>query len=201
MPKQTYAFKPGGRKRLEVSWKGMWKDFTVKLDNQVVGEFSDQSELEAGQWLSLPDGSSLRIQLVQKSSRTELQVLRNGLPLAVSSFDPESRLRSACSMIFFIAGLNLVLGIATMLFRIEFLQALGIGFFSVIFGLVFLLLGFWAQSGSQLALILAIAIFALDGILGFVLVAMVGGTPNISGLIARIFFIIPMVRGLSAGHA
>lgn len=88
-----------------------------------------------------------------------------------------------------------------MLFRIEFLQALGIGFFSVIFGLVFLLLGFWAQSGSQLALILAIAIFALDGILGFVLVAMVGGTPNISGLIARIFFIIPMVRGLSAGHA
>lgn len=32
MPKQTYALETGGPKRLEVSWKGLYKDLTIALD-------------------------------------------------------------------------------------------------------------------------------------------------------------------------
>jgi len=198
MPKQMYALEPGGPKQLEISWKGMWKDFTVKLDDQVIGGLSGQKELKAGKQFTLPDGSTLSTQLVQKMSSAELQVLRNGQPLPGSSSDPESRLKNAYGMVFFVAGLNIVLGLIAVLFKVEFLQAIGIGLFSIFFGLVFLVLGFFVKKRSLIALIFAIVIFALDGILGLVLSVMAGVEPGVAGLIARVFLIIPMVQGIPA---
>jgi hypothetical protein len=198
MAKMAYALEPGGPKRLEISWKGMYKDFTVKLDDEVVGELSGQKELKAGRQFVLPDGSALSVQLVQKFSGAELQILRDGQPMPGSSSDPESRLKGAYGITFFVAGLNLVLGVLATLFQIEFLQAIGIGFFSIIFGLVFLFLGFFVKKRSLIALILAIVIFALDGILGLVFSVMAGMEPGVTGLIARVFLIIPMVQGVPA---
>ena len=198
MPKQTYAVEPGGPKQLEISWKGMWKDFTVKFNDQVLGTLSGQKELKAGRQFALPDGSTLSVQLVQKFSSAELQVLRNGQPLPGSSSDPESRLKNAYGIVFFVAGLNIVLGLIATLFRVEFLQAIGIGFFSIIFGLVFLVLGFFVKKRSLIALILAIVVFALDGILGLVLSVMAGVEPGIGGLFARVILIIPMIQGVPA---
>jgi len=193
-----YALEPGGPKQLEISWKGAWKDITIKFDDQVIGTLSGQKELKVGQQFTLPDGSALSVQLVQKLFSVELQVLRNGQPLPGSSSDPESRLKNAYGMVFFVAGLNLVLGVLAMLFQIEFLQALGIGLFSIIFGVVFLLLGFFVRRRSSIALILAIAIFALDGILGLVSSATNGVDPGVGGLLARVILIIPMIQGVPA---
>jgi len=201
MPKQMYALEPGGPKQLEISWKGMWKDFTVKFNDQVIGTLSGQKELKAGQPFTLPDGSALSVQLVQKFFSAELQVLRNGQPLPGSSSDPASRLKNAYGIVFFVAGLNIVLGLIATLFQVEFLWAIGIGFFSIIFGLVFLLLGFFVKKRSLIALILAIVIFALDGILGLVFSVMAGVEPGIGGLLARVFLIIPMVQGIPAIRA
>ncbi|MGC9396952.1 MAG: hypothetical protein ACP5J4_19070 [Anaerolineae bacterium] len=198
MAKLTYALEPGEPKRLELSWRGMYKDFTVKLDDEVVGELSGQKELKAERQFALPDGSSLSVQLVQKFSGAELQVLHDGKPLLGSSSDPESRLRNAYGMVFFVAGLNIVLGLIATLFQIEFLQSIGIGFFSIIFGLVFLVLGFLVRKSSMIALILTIGIFALDGILGVVFSVMAGVAPGVSGLLARVFMIIPMIQGIPA---
>jgi hypothetical protein len=101
-------------------------------------------------------------------------------------------------MVYFVAGLNLVLGFVSLLFNVEFLQQIGIGFGSIIFGLVFLVLGFFVQRKSAVALILTIVVFALDGILGVFLAASQGYNPGIGGIIARIFLLIPMVQGVGA---
>ena len=197
MAKLTYALEPGGPKRLEISWKGMYKNFTVKLDEEVVGELSGQKELKAGRQFALPDGSSLSVQLVQKFSNVELQVLRNGQPLPGSASDPESRFKGAYGIVFFVAGLNLFLGLLAWLFQVEFLLDIGIGFYSIIFGLVFLVLGFFVKRRSAVALILAIVIFVLDALLGL----LAGGASYVSGLVVRAILIIPMVQGVGAIRA
>jgi hypothetical protein len=201
MPKQTYALEKDGPKRLEVSWKGAWKNVTVQLDGTPVGTIPDQKALSAGQRFELPDGSTLSLQLVKKFYTTELQILRNGQPLPGSASDPEAQVKGAYSIVFFVAGLNVVLGLVAVLFQVEFLQQVGIGAFSIGFGLVFLALGFFVMRGSLVALIIAIVIFALDAILGFVLTISGGGTPNIGGIVARVFLLIPMVQGVSAMRA
>jgi hypothetical protein len=198
MPKQSFALEIGGEKRLEISWKGVYKDITVSLDGNSVGVIPDQKALSAGQEFRLIDGSIIKVQLVKKFTSTELQVLRNGQPVPGSASDPQSQLKTAYGMVYFVAGLNLVLGLVSFLFNVEFLQQIGIGFGSIIFGLVFLVLGFFVQRKSTVALILAIVIFAFDGILGIFLAASQGYNPGAGGIIARIFLIIPMFQGIGA---
>jgi hypothetical protein len=198
MPKQTFALEAGGEKRLEVSWGGMFKNTTVSLDGNSIGVIPDQKALFAGQEFRLTDGSTIKVQLVRGFLSTELRVLRNGQPLPGSASDPQTRLKNAYNMVYFVAGLNLVLGIISSLFNIQLLQQFGIGFGSIIFGLVFLALGFLVQRKSIVALIVAIIIFAVDGIAGFFLASVQGYSPSVGGIFARIILMVPMVQGIGA---
>lgn len=198
MPKQSYALEPGGEKRLEMSWKRGWKEISISLDGKQIGVIPDQKALMSGREMSLPDGSTLKVQLVSKPWDAELQLLRNGQPLPGSGSDPATKFKTAYGMVYFVAGLNLLLGILAVLFDIEFLQGIGISLGSIIFGVIFLVLGFFTQRKSTIALILAVVIFAIDGITGFVMSASQGSSLSASGLVARIFFIIPMIRGVKA---
>lgn len=125
----------------------------------------------------------------------------NGQPLPGSASNPQTRLKIAYGIVYFIAGLNLAFGLASFLFNIELLRHLGIGLGSTLFGLVFLALGFFVQRGSRVALILAIAIFALDGLLGIYLSISQGNDPGGAGIVARIFLLIPMIQGVGAIQA
>jgi len=198
MPKQSFALEAGGEKRLEISWKGMYKDVTVSLDGNSIGVIPNQKALSAGQEFRLVDSSTIKVQLVNKFMSAELQVFRNGQPIPGSASDPQTKLKNAYGMVYFVAGLNLVLGFISFLFNVEFLQQIGIGFGSILFGLVFLALGFFVQRKSSVALILAIVIFALDGIVGVFFAASQGYNPGSGGIIARLFLLIPMVQGLGA---
>jgi hypothetical protein len=198
MAKIMYALEPGGEKRLQVSWKGLYKETSVYLDDQLVGTIQGQKALAAGQDFTLIDGSLLHVQLVSKVFNTELQVLRNGQPLPGSASDPQARLKAAYAITYFIAGLNLVLGIIATLFQVEILLELGIGFYSILFGLVFLVLAIFVQRRSLAALIIAIVIFIIDGVLGFVFSIMAGATPSTTGLLGRVILLIPMFMGIGA---
>src|SRR5690349_9384101 len=94
MPKQTFALEAGGEKRLEVSWGGMFKNTTVSLDGNSIGVIPDQKALLAGQEFRLPDGSTIKVQLVRSFISTELRVFRNGQPLPGSASDPLTRLKN-----------------------------------------------------------------------------------------------------------
>jgi hypothetical protein len=198
MPKQAYAIAAGDKKRLEIAWKMGWKDITVSFDGNTIGTIPDQQALSAGQEFPIPDGSTIKIQLVSKFSSKALQILRNGQPLPGSASDPLTQVKSAYQIAYFVAGLNLVLGFASIIFTIEFLQNLGIGFFLILFGMVFLVLAFFTQRRSSIALILAIVILALDGIIGAILLISRGNSTVVGGLAARFILIIPMVQGIGA---
>jgi hypothetical protein len=198
MQKLTYALEPGGPKRLEVSWNAMWKEFTVRVDDRVVGRVSGQKELREGKQFRLKDRSTLSVRLQNKLTGVELEILHDGQPLPGTSADPATRLKNAYGIVFFVAGLNIVLGSVAVLFEAPFLQALGIGFYSILFGLVFLVLGFFVKRKFQFALLLAIVVFALDSILGVIFAMTSGVTPSAGGLLARILLIIPMIQGIPA---
>lgn len=198
MAKILFALEPGGENRLQVSWKGMYKETSVFLDGQLVGTIQGQKALVSGQDFTLIDGSLLHVQLVSKVFNTELQVLRNGQPLPGSASDPKTRLKTAYIITYFIAGWNLILGLIATLFQVEFLQELGIGFYSLVFGLIFLVLAIFIQRKSLAALIIAIVIFIADGVLGFVFAAMGGAAPSTAGVLGRIFLLIPMFQGIGA---
>jgi hypothetical protein len=198
MEKKNYAFEPNRKKRLELSWHGLWKDMTVSVDGNLIGIIQDQDALLAGREFQLPDNSRLNIQLVKKFTSVELQVLRNGRPLPGSIAHPESILRTAYGVIFFIAGLNLITGVVAEIFRVQWLLQAGFNYFDIVFGLVFLVLGLFVKRLSNVALIIAIVVFALDGIVLCVLPIMRGNNPNTAFLLVRILLIIPMYRGISA---
>ncbi len=198
MATQSYALEAGGPKRLEVAWKAMYKDLTITLDGAVVGTVPDQKALVQGQEFRLLDGSTLKIKLAQKLYSTELQVLRNGQPLPGSMSDPQTKLKNAYTVVYFVAGLNLLLGILTWAFKIQFLQEIGIGFASILYGLVVLGLGYFVQRKSTFALIVAITLMAIDAFAGLVFAAMSGSGSSVGGLFARIIIMIPMIQGLAA---
>lgn len=202
MPNLKYALESGGPRRLEISWGAFWRDFTIKLDGNPIGTISGQKELKAGREFTLPDDSILRIQLVQSSTSAvpDLEVLRNGEPLPGSASDPAQKLKLAYGMVFFVAGLNILLGLVAALLQIEFLQSLGVGVGSALFGVILLALGFFVKRRSAAALIAAIVLLALDGLLGIVLAVGQGYTPT-AGLVARVLFIIPMIQGVGAIRA
>lgn len=158
MPKQKYALERGGDKSLEISWKGRWKNTEVRLKGNLIGVIPNQKELRTGQIFQLPDGTSLKVQFFTSG----LRVLRNNKPLPGSSSDPATRLAQSFGSIYFIAGLNIVLGFIALFFQVEFLQTLGFGILSVAIGFIFLVLGFFTQRRSRIALIVALIIYGLD---------------------------------------
>jgi hypothetical protein len=130
--------------------------------------------------------------------RKNQQKTAGNLQRAAVVSDPQTKLKSACGIVFFVAYLNIVLGVVSLLFQIEILQKIGFGFISTIIGLVFLILGYFVKRKSSIALIIAIALFVLGGIASFISYASQGYGANTGSLVARFFLLIPMVQGLGA---
>jgi hypothetical protein len=139
------------------------------------------------------------VQLVQSFGSAELQVLRNGQPLPGSGSDPAVRFKATWGIIFFIAGLNMLIGLGAVLFDIDFLQQLGLGVISIVVGLMYLVLGVLVkQLRSPIALGIAIGLFALDGIVTMVDAMDAGRTPPVGAIVVRVLLILPMIKGFQA---
>jgi hypothetical protein len=136
---------------------------TLKFGSEEIYWRNSQKELRTGRIFPLPDGTSLKVQFFTSGIR----VLRNDKPLPGSISDPTYRLANAFGVIYFIAGLNILLGFIALFFQVEFLQTLGFGIISAAIGFVFLVLGFFTQRRSRIALIAALIIFGLDCALAF----------------------------------
>ena len=193
MPSQKFALEQGGNKRLEISWKGLWKSITSRMDYLLFGVIPNQKELREGREFKLLDGTALHIQLVQGLASSELRVLRDGAPLPGTGSDPRMRLKQAYGVLYFIGALNLLAGALAGLFRIQFLQELGFGWISAGFGIIFLLLAFLVQKQSLVALWTAILLFCVD-----ILLSLLGGGFTVPNLLMRILFLILMIGGIRA---
>jgi hypothetical protein len=196
VPKQTFSLERGGSARLEVSWKAFWKEFTVRLDGKTIGVVASQKELSEGRGFTLPDGSKLAVQLRKSALGAELRMTRDGQPLPGSSSDPETQLKGAYAILLFVAGLNLVLGLIALSTRSAFLEQMGIGLYSVLFGGVFLILAALVKRGSLAALIVAIVTFIVDSLLATLLPAAQGYSTNTLLLVTRLFLLFPLIQAV-----
>jgi len=193
MPRMKYALEKGRPPRLEVSWKGLgWKDFTIKLDGLEVGKIADKKELMEGREFALDKDTILKVQSVRTLSAYELQVLVNGQPVPGSSSDPNRRLAIAYGMVFFAAGLNVLLGLIAEMIRVDFLLNMGIGLGSILFGVLMGIMGVLVMTRqSSIALGVAVGLLIIDGIMGLI-------AGSFTGIVARIIFLIPMFGGFGA---
>ena len=202
MPKRQYSLVEGGPQRLLLEWGLGFRNLTATLDGAEVLKFESIDPLKLGRKADLASGDTLEIKLERKPFSTELQVWWNGTPVPGTSGDPETQLSAAYGTIYLVAILSVVVGLAVELLPASQLRSLGFGRATWVMGLVFAGLGFWVQQRrSKVALALAIGLFALDSLLSVVFgFDESRQSPNLAPLIARIFLLLPMVRGWSAIH-
>jgi hypothetical protein len=187
-------------KRVEILWSGLWKNIRVLFDGEEIGRIADKAELDRGADFTLPDGlGTLRVHFHKEFAGGELRVTRNGHPLPGSASDPLTRVKTAAHILYFIAALNAVLGLVAVLGNVTVLLDLGLGWITVGLGAVFGSLGFLvARKRSTIALIAAIVLFGIDGLLSVGASVGASRSPPIGAIIMRIFLLLPMVRGIGA---
>jgi hypothetical protein len=200
MPSARYAFVPGDQQRVGVSWEGMWKSVAVTLDDRPLGAFADGKELQRGGRYVLADGSVLEVSLVQLPF-PELRLLRDGVPLPGSPSDPQQLMQGAGRLITAIGVLSVALGLVAAAFDVGFLRGLGFGLVSALAAALFAALGVPAARGSLPAMAAAVALYVLDTLFSVGQLAQAGGTFPVGVPIARILFLIPMLRGLQGALA
>ena len=198
MPSKSYAVDRGGPERVDISWEGAFKQLAVTFDGAPLGSFSTAKELETPRSMPLPDGSQLTIELAKFGPFPELRVSRDGEALPGTSGDPHTQLAGACTMLFLVAALNAGLGLIATIGDIGFLKSIGIGWGSIVAGLVYAGLAALVKQRSTAALAVAVTLFIIDGLFTFVAAAEAKVSPPVGGLIARAFFLMPMLRGFSA---
>ena len=198
MPKLHYALEPNAPKRLELAWDGHYRDFAVKLDDEVVGQVPGASALAAGHSLRLPDGSTLLLKTSGNAFINELRVTRDGKPLPGSAADPASRLRLCYQLLLAIGGLNLVLGLVAAVLNLRALQALGFGWGSLLLGALYVVLGLLVRQYSLVALFMALVLYLLQMLFELVLPFLGGGSPNGLWVLARVLILIGLLQGIPA---
>src|SRR5688572_16311432 len=201
MPKQLFSLEKDGPKRLEISWGAFWKNFTVKLDGAVLLTAEGSGDLKSGKSAQLPDGTWLQVRLETGFGKSGgLIVTRDGQPLPGSSSDPESLVKLAGGIVYAIAALNFIVGVIAFAFDVRFLKE-NFGYGPIVMAALFAVLGYFTMKRSLPALIAAIVLYGLDGVLTLVFQfadAPPGRTPNIGFIFMRVMFIMAMVRGARA---
>ena len=197
MPEKNYSITPEGPIRIKLKWSGIWKNMEVFCDEQTLGVIENQKSLKQGADFALPDGEKLHV-VLSGGFQPTLKVLINGTPAPGSDSDPKKVLESAVGVVYVVAALSVLNGAAAVA-GVAFLANMGFGFSAIISGCIMGALGFWTKkSNSKIALILAIALFALDGIASVVGVIATGGDPPAGALVVRVFFILSMFKGVKA---
>lgn len=192
MGKISYALTKGQPPRLRIKWSMGWKNTIVNLDGVELGRINSKKELMQGREFSLGNNNVLKVQLVSKFTAVELQVTLNGVAVPGSMSDPQRRLANAYGMLFFLAGLNIVLGLLAELLKVDLLLNLGVGIYSILFGAILGLMGLLAwKKQSRIALGIAIAVLIIDGLLGLV-------SGSTAGFVMRVFLMIPIFGGFGA---
>ncbi|WP_372368610.1 hypothetical protein [Candidatus Uabimicrobium sp. HlEnr_7] len=198
MPSKKFSLADGEPQRLEISWKGVWKNISIKLDSQEIGTIANMKELKKGKDFDLGDDSKLSIQLINKFMGAQLQVLVNGENIPGSGTHPADQLKTATGIIYFLGGLNLVIGLIAELGQVDFLLRLGFGAPLVVVGFFLAILGYFTSKRSRVALSLAILFVVADTVLSVMMAAESGNSPSTGGLVMKIFFIVGMAQGFGA---
>jgi hypothetical protein len=201
MPSKTYYLDAAKTESLTAKWGMFFRNVEVLYNGQSLGTVPSKQALEQGYEFSLPDGRSLVAQLTRSVYQQELELRLSGKPVPGSATDPRERLKQAWYVLLFIGGLNLALGLVAVLQQVEILQSLGLGWGSVVEGLLYAGLGWWGYKRlASMAFAIAGVLFVLDGVLMIGASVSTGGNPGIGGLFMRFFLTVLIYRGYQAAR-
>jgi hypothetical protein len=200
-----YPFQVGGEQHesqyVKVVIKGTkWNDVTVWFAGKQVAVFRRKA-LFAGQDLQLSDGSRLNLQLSRNQFQPEqLKISRNRQPIhrIVTEAMQQVLVDYASNAIYFIGISSAGVGVLSLFMRIQILEPMTFGWPYILFGSLFLVLGFFTRKRSMPALILAIVIYLVDGILG-VLIILAALTTGSYILIGNSFMHLVLLMAMANG--
>ena len=211
MSTRKYALVKDGKKRLEIVQPMFSSKRIIKIDGKTVGEIPNRKALKAGWELKGKAGANLTIRKYPSFLNSNaLDVRFNGKPVPKSDSDPNLRLSYAWQVAYIVGAFNLLWGIYTYMSPTSILglnYTTYSSYSGIVAGIAYIVVGFFIQRRSKIALGLALAGMIIDTILvilsvptllssGLIGSSIVGGM--VSGLIVRIFFVSFLVKGFSA---
>ncbi|WAM23093.1 hypothetical protein [Myxococcus sp. NMCA1] len=101
-------------------------------------------------------------------------------------------------MLYFLAGVNTLLGVIGLLVESEALEAVGMGLGSILIGVVVAVLGFFTYRGTRAAPILAGILYIADALTTVVDTVTEGGRVPVVALIIRAYIIITLFTAAKA---
>jgi hypothetical protein len=108
----------------------------------------------------------------------------------------DTEFKAAYGILYFIAALNIILGIVAII-GVEFLTQMGISWFNIVFGVLFGVLAIAAhQTKSIIPVVVGIVFFGGEFLLGVALSVMAGQTPTMSGIFFRGVLLFTMAKPL-----
>jgi hypothetical protein len=193
MPTKTYYFDATKTEGVTASWSMFFRDFRLDYQGRELGRLTP-AELKAGHEFALPDGHRLRVQLQQKFGAQGLDFQLDGRPLGGTVNDPLTQVNAAFAAILFVAGLNVVLSAVALFGQVAFLVAIGLGWGTLVEGLVYAGLGWLGKyQRAAWAFYVALGLLVLDGVM------LLGSGLGTGGLVMRLFLGIAIYRGAAAG--
>jgi hypothetical protein len=201
MQHKIYFLNTEKKEKLDLYWKGFYKDFTVKLDNNELGVIKTRKELKEGREFISGHNKKLEIRLVmQLGIIPVLEILFNDNPVPGTMTDPKRQLNNIFYFILTIAALYIISGLTGLISNIEAFSDHGIGINSIIYGLLFIMMGLIINKRqSMFALIAVISLIGLDIIFVLIRIAEYGVKSNPWPTLAiKMLIMLYLCKGFSA---
>jgi hypothetical protein len=200
MPTKTYYLDESRTQVLTVKWGLSFRNFEVFYNGQSLGTVASASDLRRGHEFALPTGQALATQLRRNQGLEELELRLDGRPVPGSATHPGERLRQAWYTLLGVGCLNFVVGLIAVFGQITLLLHLGLGWGSVVEGVLYIALGWWGYSRiAPVPFGIACALLLLDGAMMLVAAAENGGS-GFGGIFLRFVLIVLVYRGLVAAR-
>jgi len=204
MAMQSFKLDKDGPKRVGLTWKGIYKQAVVTFDGEPLGPPIADLRKDAGPHsYTLPDGlGTLTVGYHKKQGlmdQPRVELSHDGRPLPGTGGDPRTAITLGAGVMWFIAGLNILLG-SLGAAGVDFFVRMGVDWPSILVGVVFGVLAFLVQKKrSRVALLVGIILFAGDAILTLALsMDIAHGRVPTTGIVLRVLLLMPMIQAYSA---
>ena len=199
MPTKTFYLDKASTEPIVVSYGYNWKNLTIKKDGELIGEIENVKILQKGRSFHLPDGRVMSVKLIKKLGIIqELEILLDDTPIPGSGTEPNQQIKQVYHLLLFVAAFNIILGLAAELADVELLKSVGLGYGTVVIGIINAVLAYFIKyKHSLIALYIAIGLMVTDIILTLIFTAESGGNPT-SGLMIKAIFTYILFNGVPA---
>ena len=200
MPVKSYFLDTIKKEKLEVSWKRSYRYCVIRFNGKEVISINSRKEFREGKESNLDYKTILKVRLVKNMLfYNAIDLTVNEIPVPGSMTDPVKQINGIYGLILFIAFVNLVLGAVSVFYSPGWLKAAGIGWYTLVYGGIFLILGFMVKRFSQVAMILTVILMSLDIISAFIM-SFEGSTMGnpVSNLLVKGMFLFFILRGIPA---